>query len=787
MKLHSLIGTFSRLQIPAAMICFALAPAAFGQQITFSPYLQLGDNGALGPRDQIVVAWQTDETAPNTSAYKVEFSAGEHDSRTVNPRARVIDNYLAADPALPAIPGAYGAHTNYTAVLQDLRYDTVYQYRVTGPGMPDGGFASSFRTRKRKPVFSFAVEGDEGFFPVVPNANPPRVVDYEARIAHLIYNAANISLPNEPSRPEPDFILNTGDNVYNVGSEDSYRDYFFPVFNSDQDSNEAGAPILRSKLFFPVDGNHDLGSTGVSANLLADNSAPPFSGNLSGGDALSYFNDFYFPQNGPKGFDIQNAWNGDTSAPTGFTFTYQGHTYSSPAAIKAFRDSTKVDTGISEKKQIDHQSNYSFDYGNAHFLFLDANPHLFNDNLPGSNAFNAPPPVFTAYPSALGKWVINDLDSSKQLWKIVVYHQPAFTSGDATIVNDQMRAVAKLLEDHGVSIVFNGHDHNYQRTLPMRATALTAGPVSTTAGSPAVYVDDHFDGVTATVPDGVLYLIEGAGGNRDFDGNYAPPRGSGVGLDQDDSATGTFTDAPGLTVPQGPASWLDTNLTNPEMINFFPNAGKGEKITAKFKSKVFSFGDVLVDHNKLTLFQISEPLQATSSATSADPAPYGTDINGKPLNDPIPDTQIDPSTGQLVSAPATGTPALLDKWTVTKPEITSSFSATLSAPEKVHAGENLTYTVDLKNNSQYSLNGTQVRLELPDDVSFAGTAGGNISLQGEELVITVGRLATGAEQTFSIPAVVSSSSHGRIEGSASVFSSTALPIVMNEVETTVIH
>jgi cytochrome c peroxidase len=29
-------------------------------------------------------------------------------------------------------------------------------------------------------------------------------------------------------------------------------------------------------------------------------------------------------------------------------------------------------------------------------------------------------------------------------------------------------------------------------------------------------------------------------------------------------------DAPGLTVPQGPASWLDTNLTNPEMINFFP-------------------------------------------------------------------------------------------------------------------------------------------------------------------------------------------------------------------------
>ena len=793
MKTSFLIGTLSRLRIPAVMICVALAPAAFGQQVTFSPYIQLGDNGTFGPSDQIVIAWQTDETTPKASAYKVEFTAEEHgfhgrqQSSVVKPSGRVIDNYLAADPALPTIPGAYGAHTNYTAVLHDLRYDTVYQYRVIGPGMPNGGFSSSFRTRKRGPVYSFAVEGDEGFFPVDPNANPARVVDYEARIAHLIYDAANIPLANQPSRPEPDFILNTGDNVYNEGSEDSYRDFFFNVFNSDQASNETGAPIIRSKLFFPVDGNHDLGSTGVSANLLADNSAPAFSGNLSGGDALSYFNDFYFPQNGPKGFDIQNDWNVTTSVPTGFTLTYQGQTFTSPTAINAFRASTKVDTGSGAKTQIDHQSNYSFDYGNAHFVFLDANPHLFNDNLPSTNAFNAAPPVFVPYPTALGNWLINDLDASKQTWKIVVYHQPAFTSGDATIVNDQMRTVAKLLEDHGVSIVFNGHDHNYQRTLPIRATTRTAGPVSTTAGTPAVYVDTSFNGVTKTVPDGVLYIVEGAGGNRDFDGNYAPPRGSGVGLDQDDSATGDFTDEPGLTVPQGPASWLDTNLTNPEMVNFLSNAGQGQKITAKLKAKVFSFGDVLVDHNKLTLFQISEPLQATSSATSADPAPYGTDVNGQPLNDPIPDTDVDPSTGQVVSNPATGTSVLLDKWTVTKPEVISSVFATLSAPGKVHAGEELTYTVRLKNNSQYSLNGTQVRLLLPNNVSFAGAPGNTITVQGNEVVVTVGRLASGSEQTVSIPTMVPSESRGRIETFGSITSSTTLPVFTNSVATTVLH
>src|ERR1700722_6236410 len=793
MKASPFVGLSSRLSILAATACIALAAPMLAQQVTFAPYIQLGDSGTFGFADQVVIAWQTNESIPHASAYKVEIPESEkdrdHHRRPVTPSARVVDNYLSADPSLPTIPGAYGAHTNYTAVVAGLEYDTVYQYSVTGPGMPGGGFTSDFRTRKRGPKFSFAVVGDEGFFPTVPNSSPAIVVDYEARIAHLINSIDKISLPNEPLLSSPDLILNTGDNVYTFGTEGNYRDFFFPVYNSDQDSNETGAPILRHKLFFHTDGNHDVGSTGVSVNLLASDSSPRFSGNIDGGDALSYFGDFYFPQNGPEGFDIQFAWNGDTPSATGMLFTYLEKNYTSPAAIQAFRDSTKVDTGKGVKAQIDHQSNYSFDYGDAHFLFLDANPHLFDDNLPGSNAFNAPPPVFTSYPSALKQWVIDDLDSSKQLWKIVVYHQPAFTSGDATIVNNQMRAVAKVLEDHGVSLVFNGHDHNYQRSLPIRSTDRTAGPVSTTAGTPAVYVDSLFDGATHTVPDGVLYLVEGAGGNRDFDGDYAPPRGSGLGLDQDDSATGNYVDAPGLTVPQGPASWLDDNLTNPEMINYLPNAGQGTKITAKFKAKIFSFGDVQVDRNKLTLFQISEPLQATSSATSADPAPYGTDVNGKPLNDPIPDTQVDPTTGLVVSSAATGSSALLDKWTVTKADVASSLSATLSAPSHIQHGGALTYSVVLKNNSQYSLNGTQVRLILPSNVIFAGATGGTTTVQGDVVVVTVGRLTAGTEQTVSVDTMVSSGGHGNrsVVAFAVVSSSTALPLFTNGVATTIGH
>jgi hypothetical protein len=91
---------------------------------------------------------------------------------------RVVDNYLAADPALPVPPTAPGPRVNYTAVLDDLDFDTTYYYRVSGPGLPAPGFTASFKTRTRSHRFSFLVQGDEGFFPAVPNSSPARIADY---------------------------------------------------------------------------------------------------------------------------------------------------------------------------------------------------------------------------------------------------------------------------------------------------------------------------------------------------------------------------------------------------------------------------------------------------------------------------------------------------------------------------------------------------------------------------------------------------------------------------------
>lgn len=779
-----------------------LSGALSAQVITYQPYIQPGDSSSFGPTEQIVIAWQTNETTPHPQSYSVLFSedAGFKKAEQASPIGRVVDNYLAADPATfgaVSIPTAHGAFTDYYATLTGLDYDTQYYYRVTGPGLASG-FTASFHTRTKSGRFSFQVQGDEGYFPGIPGTSPVQVADYEARIVHTMFNVDKLFLPGLPRLPHPDLALNTGDNVYVDGGDSNYRDVWFPVWNSDTDSNEQGSPFIRSIPFYIVAGNHDVGSTGVTANLLAANSPTipgtsgpgSYGGNLSGGDGLAYFNNFYFPLNGPTGVDIQYHFTGDSATATNLLFSYSGTSYTSPLAIEALRASTSVNTGQGLKRQIDHQSNYSFDYGNTHFVFLDANPHLFDNQLPSPATYQAPPAFpFTNYPSVLGNWLMQDLDLSDQTWKVVVFHQPSFSSGNATLRNDQMRTIAKLLEDHGVNMVFNGHEHNYQRTLPIRALANVASSPDPT-GPAAVAIDQDFDGLRQTVPDGVLYFVEGAGGNRDFDDALGNPRGSTPQtIDQEDSATGNSIPlgTPLQTYPNGPNSWLDTHLTNTAMTSFFPTAGSGPKITTHFKAKVFSFADIVVEDNQLTLYQISEPLSNTSSATPSNPFPFGVDINGNRLNDPIPDTIVDPATGIVISPPAFGPSALLDKVTLTKPNLEDGLEADLDGPDSVSPGSPYAYTLTISNHSRIALNGTQGVLTLPVGVMYLSTAGGSASVHGSKVIATFGRLAPGSTETIqvAVQAPVSGPGAKQLQASAIVRSSTALPVGAGKVTTRV--
>jgi hypothetical protein len=778
--------TLTALCVSAFLLAACVPSLAL--EVTYKPYIQPGDGSAFGGRDVKVIAWQTDEAVPNASAYKVTYGLIPKMREKAEVVGRVVDDYLSADPSLPVPATALGAHVNYYATLKGLKYDRTYYYRVTGPGLPEEGFEASFPTRKQGDYFSFQVVGDEGFFPTIPGSDPKRVVNWEARIVHEMFEVDSLSIPGASKLPKPDLALNTGDNVYNNGTEGDYRDFWMPVWNNDVSSNETGAPYTRHIPYYIVAGNHDLGGTGVTVNMVGTADAGRYSGNSGGGDALQYFNNYYFPLNGPLGVDVQHTLDGDRDILNGFYFQYQGVNYDSPAAIKAFRASTTVNTGKGEKRQIDHMGNFSFDQGNAHFVFLDGNPHLFNGLLSYEAVYSSPQSNFPEYPNILRDWLIEDLDSSSQPWKIVVWHHPPFSSSNGTIRNFQMRRIAKLLEDHGVNVVFNGHAHNYQRTYPLRALASVAD-IPTSEGDPAVTIDHNFNGSTETVPDGVIYLVEGAGGRDSHDSGGTSPRGNSNAVDEDDSAIGTFTFPNGLAFPNGPASWLDDHLTNAEMAPFIPNAGKGPKITIKFKGKVFSFADVVVKNNQLTLYQISEPLQDTSSATVENPAPYGTDYQNRPINDPIPDTLIDPRTGEVVSEPAVGRPALLDKFTVTKPVLWGKLTAMLRVPPRVEAGKAFSYHLRVSNNSGYPLNGTQAVLTLPKGATVANRENNAMVQVGDDLIVTLGRLEAGQGRYVRIDVTMPAESAGgaKLAASAVIRSGTAMPIHTNKVLTRIVN
>jgi Calcineurin-like phosphoesterase len=114
----------------------------------------------------------------------------------------------------------------------------------------------------------------------------------------------------------------------------------------------------------------------------------------------------------------------------------------------------------------DNEGYYSFDQGNAHFVVLDSNASLN----PGS---------------AQHTFLDADLATTTQLWKFVAFHHTIYSDGshggDVGVRDD----VVPLFDRYGVDVVFMGHDHMYERTLPLRGNQVVepgAGTVYVTTG-----------------------------------------------------------------------------------------------------------------------------------------------------------------------------------------------------------------------------------------------------------------------------------------------------------------
>lgn len=99
---------------------------------------------------------------------------------------------------------------------------------------------------------------------------------------------------------------------------------------------------------------------------------------------------------------------------------------------------------------------YSFDNGPVHFIGLDSN-------------------IRNRCRLWQLLWLSHDLQSHHQAFTIVFFHHPPYSSsnhGNTTILQ---KLWAPLFERYHVDIVFNGHDHNYERSIINNVTYIVTG------------------------------------------------------------------------------------------------------------------------------------------------------------------------------------------------------------------------------------------------------------------------------------------------------------------------
>jgi hypothetical protein len=69
-------------------------------------------------------------------------------------------------------------------------------------------------------------------------------------------------------------------------------------------------------------------------------------------------------------------------------------------------------------------------------------------------------------------WFENELKSSSEDWKIAYFHHPLYSSGKTHGSDlDLRRVLEPLLMQYNVSVVFQGHDHVYERVTPQHGIA----------------------------------------------------------------------------------------------------------------------------------------------------------------------------------------------------------------------------------------------------------------------------------------------------------------------------
>lgn len=288
-------------------------------------------------------------------------------------------------------------------------------------------------------------------------------------------NANHIKLVNQAANEPIDFAIHLGDMItgFNdntgwvqngscAGSNDygSFKNQIAPLQNK---IPKTGLPAF----YFPTIGNHDDGNTGIYPDLYGNTVCDVFNQNFLKSIIPNHTQGAYFRDKTGRNLKIytdEEFYSLMCSATT--DEVYSNYFY------------------------------YSFNYKNSHFIVLRLD--LDNYNFKDCNAC-ADENNYEDYPNIHQyHWLQDDLAKTKADPAIkntfVFLHTPLFTTANGHKANVSWKLLAKEFSKYGVKMVFSGHNHVYERTVPIYSSDALFDPAR-----------DDFSGI--------VYITAGGGGS----------------------------------------------------------------------------------------------------------------------------------------------------------------------------------------------------------------------------------------------------------------------------------
>ncbi len=328
--------------IAAAWLCWLTAASLSADVFSIDPYVTRVDARSA------VILW-------------VGPPAGEPGSVVIRPLAggpaHRVPSRMTRPPFLDReVPGLERADVRHTARIDGLEPFTAYEYRVYGPD--EEGFR-------------------EGSFKTAPE--PGRTVAFRFSVLSDTHGR-NDAVSEAVAADRPHFVVHTGDLTGGFGNHwQSWLAYF-----------DSARPYLRSSVFWPVVGNHDV--------------RPP-----------DNFRALF-------GFDDPELDDPEGGFPRAHVTSY-----------------------------------YTFTFGNLRYIVLDAYGYISSNN----------PAIEPAQERAdQFEWLERVLQANTSEWTLVSLHCPPFAVGSRGGMRRHTDYV-ELFERYGVDLVIYGHNHIYERLLPI--------------------------------------------------------------------------------------------------------------------------------------------------------------------------------------------------------------------------------------------------------------------------------------------------------------------------------